>query len=404
MFVNSNNVIAPNNELIQPIIKDNVIIKNNLAINLNTLLNNSIDLLTKIIPTIRVSPFKDSDTLVDRLQVQINVLQDLKTKYSVDNYTQTFIPVFKDVVESVHQILDEFDENNKDWIMKDWKRKFFELDYWSTSGLLAYANEQPTIQKQLKTLNDETLNNQAQAKKVYESIKTLYTKLINHFYDCYIVYRNDKDVENISKELPEFNDNVSLKNMKWVIETSLNQTNQLFDVFNKKYEDYLISKINNFSDDINNSNNNNLENNVEKFKLFQTFLTNFFNSEFNKYREQYETLEKIALEYQTQGTKWDIDPFNINQINWVIELGDTVNPTKFHILPNWKPFPKPLTLSSFKETTDLNLKRWIIDEYVQRSVLLIFSINGIGYLIVDKLKQQLDLNMQKIKEFKNNIS
>ncbi|UUM24559.1 hypothetical protein [Mycoplasma sp. 3686d] len=139
------------------------------------------------------------------MKQQIQALKELKTKYSADNYTETFAPVVNKALESAQQVIEEYKQSVLDPLKQEYQNTLASLN--STKEQLEQANSQlklkqselettqnslkevqrdldqnkktwettqeslKTAQAQLSTLNEEVANNQKQAQQTYDSVK-----------------------------------------------------------------------------------------------------------------------------------------------------------------------------------------------------------------------------------------
>ncbi|VEU74783.1 Uncharacterised protein [Mycoplasmopsis citelli] len=76
--------------------------------NLNSVLENQITVLSGIEDTIRNSDDSNAESLVNNLKDQIDKLKDLKSKYNIENYNQTFTPIINQALRTAQEVINEY--------------------------------------------------------------------------------------------------------------------------------------------------------------------------------------------------------------------------------------------------------------------------------------------------------
>ncbi|VEU75071.1 chromosome segregation protein SMC [Mycoplasmopsis citelli] len=253
-------------------------IKKDLITNLGSMLDSQISSLTGIETTIRSSTVSEAITLADRLKTQIDALRDIKTKYSADNYTETFSPVVKKALDSAQAVIDEYKSNVLDVLKAQYEqtkaslnKTQSELEITKTeldSKQKELASTQNTLQEvqaqlaqnkktlettnelltkaqtQLNSLNDEIDNNKAQAKISYNAVKEVYDNLKAKATTLLGVAQSGVDLTTLQNQLaqsiPNFDENATLDQMqasiKALIDFSTSLNNAYGDVLQKDYD------------------------------------------------------------------------------------------------------------------------------------------------------------------------
>ncbi|UUD36355.1 hypothetical protein NPA08_00760 [Mycoplasmopsis citelli] len=248
--------------------------KNDLMSSLALLLENQITNLGGIEETIRSTGDTNATDPADKLKHQIQTLTNLKTQYTADNYSQTFTPVFNDALRVAQEVIQEYKSNVLDALKVQYQGTLDSLNSTkeqlsTTQSELNAKNQELTntqnslnavqaeleqnklsldttqetlriTQSQLQELNAQITTNKAQAKVVFNTVKSVYDDLKVKANTLIGEMESSIDVSELRSKLNEdivpFEENISLEQMQANIKSSLDKITQLNNLFNDTYQ------------------------------------------------------------------------------------------------------------------------------------------------------------------------
>ncbi|UUM24562.1 hypothetical protein [Mycoplasma sp. 3686d] len=398
------------------LVEENTLGGNDFKTKIDTLINNQTVLLNKYESLISISPINEPNDLLDHLKTQIGALKTLKAKNSIDiDNKKTFVDSLKQILMSIQEInwqierskFDFFKQLDPDlglWLstkneLLDIKSKLTQKQeefkklreslilarkpIWPIKWeLKSYELFSKTILKQLETLNNEVVDNQAQAKKIYDSVKELYEKIRIKVED--FIKKKYKDVsvdrldDYLKQEIPKFNQNSSLKEMQVAIKTFINFlneiTNNLYwtskDDYGKKFSFLQYGTLTPLETQF-----NELLPTLEELKAKKITLESNLNAYFNKVLDNYKKYKSWINKIKEQAIEWKIQTNDLD---------------KFLVLPD------------FAKTDNLDEQNKTLKEYANQLVDFVKNTR-ILFSISRKLEQQLDLNIEKVHELENEL-
>ncbi|VEU74803.1 chromosome segregation protein SMC [Mycoplasmopsis citelli] len=250
-------------------------IKKDLTTNLGSMLDSQITSLNGIENTIRSSNIPQAISLANQLKVQIDALQGLKSKYTAENYTQTFAPVVKQALDSAQQVIDEYKRNVLDALKTEFESTKATLA--QTQGELEKTKSELTLKQnslseverslaevnqslaqnkqeldratesltttnnQLQTLKQELKDNQLKVENTFTAVNSAYTNLKAKANTLIGEMDSSINVSELKKlideNVPIFNPKDSSAQQLASIQNLIDKSTQLSNLFNKAAQD-----------------------------------------------------------------------------------------------------------------------------------------------------------------------
>ncbi|UUD36510.1 hypothetical protein NPA08_01595 [Mycoplasmopsis citelli] len=243
-------------------------IKENLMSNLTLVLENQINTLSQIKETITNSEDSNTGILEEKLNHQIEILNNLKNQYTADNYSETFIPIVTQALVLAQQVVEKYksnilllkeeyqntlvnlnstreqlavtqtEVNNKEEELTITKNNLrnIQTELAQNQNILTTTQERlEATQLQINNLNLKIENRKNDVKNVYDNIKVVYDNLKSKAQNLLSNINSNVDISFLRAELlktaPSFDESASLEQKQATIKSLINISTLLNNVF-----------------------------------------------------------------------------------------------------------------------------------------------------------------------------
>ncbi|UUD35934.1 hypothetical protein NPA08_03170 [Mycoplasmopsis citelli] len=337
--------------------------KNDLMSNLALVLENQITTLDTIEQTIRSSSDANADVSADKLKNQIEILTNLKTQYTADNYSQTFITVVNNALKVAQEVIQEYKSNVLDTLKVQYQNTLESLnstkeELVATQSELNAKNQEltntqnalnsvraeleknkiiltktqetlRTTQSQLEALNTQIIISKVEAKTVYDNVKELYDNIKTKAQDFLGSVNQNLDFSHLRSQLakiaPTFDERANLEqnqaNIKSLIELSTNLNSAYQSALQQDY-DINTAILNNSISSLNSSIAE-LQKNVNNLSQRQNIYSTLLVSNVNSLTREYKNRKSLAIKIKLAAEQWQI---NVSEIKKLLALSDLQTP------------------------------------------------------------------------------
>ncbi|UUD35935.1 hypothetical protein NPA08_03175 [Mycoplasmopsis citelli] len=328
--------------------------KNDLMNNLALVLENQITTLSTIEQTIRDSSDANTDTSNDKLKSQIQALTNLKTQYTADNYSQTFIPVINSSLKVAQEFIQEYKINVLDTVKAQYQNtleslnstreqlnktqselnaKNQELSNTQNSlnnvraeleqNKLTLATTQETLtatQSQLERLNTEITTNKAQAKVVFNTVKEIYDNLKNKAQEFLGSVNQNVNFSHLRSQLaemtPTFDERATLEQNQASIKSLIELSVRLNSIYQSSLQQDYDARITTLNSSISSLNTlkDQLQKTVNNLNQKEQNYSNTLSRNVSSLTSAYTNRKNIARTTKESADQWQISTTEIQNL------------------------------------------------------------------------------------------